>query len=134
MRQECRERFSRHRFKKCLGNDSGMYHGTCVTHLPSYMSRSLTRGGGENVPAFPAHAQPGILCIWQQAHGRVVRDTVILYRFIMAVDSIRMTSTTFFIYGSIILQTHKIGTATGLLRENYANTMATVALVASVAS
>ena len=33
-------------------------HGTCVTHVPWCMSESLTRGGGENVPAYPAHAHP----------------------------------------------------------------------------
>ena len=33
------------------------------------MPGSLTLGGGENVPAFPAHAQPAILRIWQEAHG-----------------------------------------------------------------
>ena len=33
--------------------DPGMHHGTCVTHVPWYMSGSLTRGGGENVPGIP---------------------------------------------------------------------------------
>ena len=30
-----------------------MHHGTCVTHVPWYMSGSITRGGGENVPGIP---------------------------------------------------------------------------------
>ena len=39
--------------RKLLVSDSGMYHGTCVTHMPSCMSGSLIRGGGENVPGIP---------------------------------------------------------------------------------
>ena len=47
MRWECRERFSRHRLqRKPLVSDPDMYHGTCVTHVPWYMSGSLSRGGG----------------------------------------------------------------------------------------
>ena len=43
--------FSRHRLQtKPLVSDSGMHHGTCVTHVPWCMSGSLTRSGGENVP------------------------------------------------------------------------------------
>ena len=45
MHRECRELFPRHRLQKeSLVSDPGMHHGTCVT-------RSLTRGGGENVPS-----------------------------------------------------------------------------------
>ena len=36
-----------------LVSDSGMHHGTCVTHVPWCMSGSLSRGGGENVPGNP---------------------------------------------------------------------------------
>ena len=51
--------FPRHRLqRKPLVSDPGMHNGTCVTHAPWCMSGSLTRGGGENVPAFPAHAHP----------------------------------------------------------------------------
>ena len=39
--------------RKLLVSDSGMHHGTCVTHVPWCMSGSLTRGGGENVPGIP---------------------------------------------------------------------------------
>ena len=54
MRRECQERFPRHRLqRKPLVNDPVMHHGTCVTHVPWFMSGSLTRGGGENVPGFP---------------------------------------------------------------------------------
>ena len=35
------------------------------------MSGSLTRGDGETFPAFPAHAQPAILGIWQEANATV---------------------------------------------------------------
>ena len=35
MRRECRERIPQHRFqRKPLVSDPGMYHGTCVTHVP----------------------------------------------------------------------------------------------------
>ena len=37
--------------RKPLVIDPGMYHGTCVTHVPWCMSGSLTRG--ENVPSIP---------------------------------------------------------------------------------
>ena len=42
--------------RRPLVSDPGMHHGTCVTHVPWCMSESLTRGAGENVPAFSAHA------------------------------------------------------------------------------
>ena len=46
--------FSRHRLQmKPLVSDPGMHPGTCVTHVPWCMSRSLTRGGGENIPVIP---------------------------------------------------------------------------------
>ena len=51
MRQDCRERFPRHRLqRKPPVSDSGMHHGTCITHVPWCMSGSLIRSGGENVP------------------------------------------------------------------------------------
>ena len=56
-------------------SDPDMHHGTCVTHVPWCMSGSLTssflwsRPRGKTFPAFPAHAQPAILRIWQEAHG-----------------------------------------------------------------
>ena len=54
MRRDCRERFPRHRLqRKPLVNDPGMHHGTCVTHVPWCMSRSLTRCDGENVFGIP---------------------------------------------------------------------------------
>ena len=54
MRRECRERFPRHRLQmKPLVSDPDMHHGTCVTHVPWYMSGSLTRGGEGNVPGIP---------------------------------------------------------------------------------
>ena len=63
--------FSHHRLqRKLLFNDPGMYHGTWVTHVPWCMSRSITRGGGKTFAAFPAHAQPAISRIWQEAHGQ----------------------------------------------------------------
>ena len=52
--QEIREGFPRHRLqRKPLVSDSGMHHGTCVTHVSWCMPGSLTRGGGKNVPGIP---------------------------------------------------------------------------------
>ena len=46
-----------HRFqRKPPVSDPSMHHGTCVTHKPWFMSGSLPRGGGENLP--------GILGAW----------------------------------------------------------------------
>ena len=54
MRQEYRERFPRHRLQiKPLVKDPGMHHGTYDTHMPWWMSGSLTRDGGENVIGIP---------------------------------------------------------------------------------
>ena len=58
-------------------SDPDMHHGTCVTHVPWCMPGSLTsvflwsQWRGKTFPAFPAHAQPAILRIWQEAHGSV---------------------------------------------------------------
>ena len=55
-------------------SDPDMHHGTCVTHVPWCMPGSLTsvflwsQWRGKTLPAFPAHAQPAILRIWQEAH------------------------------------------------------------------
>ena len=57
-----------HAKETAIVSEPGMHHGTCVTHVPWCMSGSLTRGGGKTFPAFPAHARPAILCIWQEAH------------------------------------------------------------------
>ena len=65
----CRERFPRHRVqRKPLVSDHDMHHDTCVTHVPWCMPGSPTRVGGENVP--------GILRIWQEAHGNCRRYLV----------------------------------------------------------
>ena len=54
MRRGCRGRFSRHRLRrKPLVSDPAMHHGTCVTHVPWWMSGLLTRGGWVNVPGIP---------------------------------------------------------------------------------
>ena len=54
MCRACRECFPRHRLqRKQVVNDPGMHYGTCATHMPWYMSGSLTRGGGGNVPGIP---------------------------------------------------------------------------------
>ena len=44
-------RFPRYRRqRKPLVSAPGMHHGTCVTHVPRFMSGAPTRGGGKNVP------------------------------------------------------------------------------------
>ena len=64
--------FPRHQLLwKPLVSDPSMHHGTCVTRVPWYLSESLTRGGGGNVPAFPVHAQPANLLIWQEANWNI---------------------------------------------------------------
>ena len=55
MRRECRDSFPRHQLQgKALVSDSGIHHGTCVT---------------KTFLAFPVHAQPAILRIWQESYG-----------------------------------------------------------------
>ena len=68
--------FPRRRFqRKPLVSDPGMYHGTCVTHVPWCMSGSLTRGDGGKVPDIPGACAPAILRILQEAHcNRSVRE------------------------------------------------------------
>ena len=55
-------------------SDPDMYHGTCVTQVPWCIPGSLTSNllwsqwRGKTFPAFPVHAQPAILRIWQEVH------------------------------------------------------------------
>ena len=64
-----RERFHHHRLqRKPLISDPGMHHGTCVTHVPWCMPGPLLAVAGKTFPAFPAHAQPVNLRIWQEDH------------------------------------------------------------------
>ena len=57
-------------------SDPDMHQGTCVTHVLWCMPGSLTtvflwiRRQGKTFPAFPAHAQPANLRIWQEAHAQ----------------------------------------------------------------
>ena len=54
MLRQCRERFPRHRLpRKPIVSDPDMHHGMCVTHVPWFISGSLTRGGGGNLPGIP---------------------------------------------------------------------------------
>ena len=43
---------------KPLVSDPDMHHGTCVTHVPWCVSKSLTRFGGEHVPGIPGACNP----------------------------------------------------------------------------
>ena len=64
---------------KPVVSDSGMYHATCMTHVPWCMSESLIRGDGENLPGIPGACAtrnlrylvrgPWLLMIWP-AMGR----------------------------------------------------------------
>ena len=54
MGRDYRERFPCHRRqRKRLNSDTGMHHGTCVTHVPWCMSGSLTGSDEKNVPGIP---------------------------------------------------------------------------------
>ena len=69
----------------CAGNAGNVFHVTdfkgdrwlaipaCITVRASRTCRDVCRDrqsavAGKTFPAFPAHAQPVILCIWQEAH------------------------------------------------------------------
>ena len=73
-------------------SDPDMHHGTCVTHVPWCMSGSLTssflwsRPRGKTFPAFPAHAQPAILRIWQEAHEKILNQMILFYNVRSAPD------------------------------------------------
>ena len=65
MRQECRERFPpQPTQRKPLVSDPGMHHGTCRDACRD----RLPAVAWKTSPAFPAHAQPAHLHIWQEAH------------------------------------------------------------------
>ena len=52
MLRECRECFPHHWLQwKPLVSNPGMHHGTCVMHVPWWMSGLLPHGGRENVPS-----------------------------------------------------------------------------------
>ena len=63
-------------------SDPDMHHSTCVTHVPWCMLGLLTSGflwsrrRGKTFPGFPAHAQPAILCIWQEAHSQAITTAI----------------------------------------------------------
>ena len=69
MRRECREHFPRHR---------GLTIPACITARAWHTCRDVCRDdnqrfplksvAGKVCPAFPAHAQPSMLRVWQEAH------------------------------------------------------------------
>ena len=70
MHRECRERFPRHgglTIPTCIVRDARavMHAGIANWRFP------MKSVAGKTFPAFPAHAQPAILHIWQEAHGHV---------------------------------------------------------------
>ena len=66
MRQECRERFPRHRLpSNPLISDPDMHHGTCVTHVAvMHVGIANPRWREKRSRHSFAHAQPAILRIW----------------------------------------------------------------------
>ena len=79
MRRECRERFPRHRLESLVSYPD-MHHGAWPlsdkkligflsdkSHACAVMHAGIANAG-ETFPAFPAHEQPAILRIWQEAH------------------------------------------------------------------
>ena len=55
IRRKSQERFPCRRLqRKLLVSDPGMHHGTCVTHVPWWMSGWLISGGVENIPSIPS--------------------------------------------------------------------------------
>ena len=79
MRRDCRERFLRHRLqRKPLVSDTGLHHGTRVTHVPWCMSGPLTRGGWKNIPVIPGacatrsftYLARGPCSLWSRFHGQ----------------------------------------------------------------
>ena len=117
MRRECQERFVRHRLqKKPLVSAPGMHHGTYMTHVPLCMSRSLTSGGGETFPAFPAHAQPSILRIWPIVWVGSVCVFIWLYRLVQ-IKVLLPWSLSFWLFNLHVCSDFK---------TRYGNTIATV--------
>ena len=54
MHRKCRERFPRYRQMKPVISDSGMHHGTCVTHARAVMHFGIANPRWrENVPSIP---------------------------------------------------------------------------------
>ena len=69
--------YPRHRLqRKPLVSDTSMHHGTCVTCHDACQDRYPAMVGKK----LPAHAQPAILRIWQEAHGRDSRGTPVRIR------------------------------------------------------
>ena len=70
MRWEWRERFPRHRLqRKPLVSDPGMQTARALRTCCDACRARQPVVAGKTFPAFPAHAHPSILCIWQEAHG-----------------------------------------------------------------
>ena len=66
MHQECGEHYPSYLLqRKPLVGDPGMHHGMCC----DASQNRYTAVVGKTFPALPAHAQPAILRIWQEAHG-----------------------------------------------------------------
>ena len=78
MRQECRWRFP----GPATDFKGNRYLAipACITARASRTCRDACQDrqlavAGDTFPAFPAHAQPAILCIWQEAHCVIVNAT-----------------------------------------------------------
>ena len=59
--------------RKPLVSDPACTTARASRTCPDACRGPLNRGGGETFPAFPAHAQPAILHIWQDPHSSAVQ-------------------------------------------------------------
>ena len=99
MRLQCRERIPRRWLqRKTVVNNPDMHHGTCVTHARGVCRDRLPALAGKTCPVFPAHAQPAILRIWQEAHASMsfsqhsshMFQGQFLWRFDICISGIRL--------------------------------------------
>ena len=76
MRQECRERFPSTASWRSRHASWRVRHVRAVMHAEIAKWRfPLKSVVGKTFPAYPVHAQPAILCIWQDAHSTTYEST-----------------------------------------------------------
>ena len=121
MRRECRERFFPSRNFK--GNRY-LAIPECITARASRTCRDACRDrlpavAGKTFPAFPAHAQPAIVRIWQEAHA--LRRQTPIYSWIISrtADLQRTTRSVcmLFVYFNYIIPFVQAGDARRLFME-----------------
>ena len=118
IRRECRERFPCHRLqRKPPVGDHGMHHGTCVTHMPWFMSGSLTRGGGENVSGIPSACAHNFAYLvrgpWWWRHNMETLSALPLLYWEIHPNPKRASDVKFWCFFDVILKTNN-GTNNGI--------------------